>query len=339
MRLKPADRLQNSIHGANPEKLFQAFKLNIPERIINFATNTNILKPANFPEIDVQALAANYPDPDCSELREIISQSENIPTENILFTNGINEAIFLLAKILGNNTAILQPNYPEYRRAFQDAHDIYSIYESGAYSNVIISNPNNPTGEFHASLYDFAHRKFPDVKFIIDESYIYFLSEIPQVQRAKNIILLRSLTKIFPLSGARIGYVIANPEIIAAMKNSQPYWSVNAIAQELAKKFLLDEDFLIHTREFYAKAAPEFRNSLQKLGFELSDSHTHFFILRLPDNHDDMQIIQELLKLGLIVRHTRNFEGLYADEKYFRIATRFPDENILLCDALRKLVL
>ncbi len=338
MKLKLADRLQNSIHGANPEKLFQAFKLNMPEKIINFATNTNIIKPENFPEIDLQKLSSSYPDPDCNELREIFFRCKDIPPENILFTNGVNEAIFLLARILGNNTAILQPNYPEYRHAFPNALDIYSIYESGAYSNVIISNPNNPTGKFRASLYDFVRRKFPNVTFIIDESYIDFLPEIPQVRRAKNVILLRSFTKIFPLSGVRIGYVIANPEIIAAMKKFQPYWSVNAVAQELAKKFLLDEDFLRRTKYFYAKTVPEFRKSLQELGLKISNSDTHFFLLILPNNYDDLEIMQRLLKLGLIVRHTRNFEGLYADEKYFRIATRFPDENILLCDALRKIL-
>ena len=60
-----------------------------------------------------------------------------------------------------------------------------------------------------------------------------------------NVIILRSLTKIFHLSGVRIGYVVANEEIISRLKALQPTWSVNSIAQELALGFYIRELFIV----------------------------------------------------------------------------------------------
>ncbi|MBQ4470333.1 MAG: hypothetical protein II917_09390, partial [Synergistaceae bacterium] len=76
----------------------------MPERIIDFSTNTNIL---SWPEIsiNVKELASSYPDYECAKLVKIIAERENISPSRILFTNGINEAIFLLARLFeGENT-------------------------------------------------------------------------------------------------------------------------------------------------------------------------------------------------------------------------------------------
>ena len=303
----------------------------IPASILDFSTNTNIL---SWPDIrlDVERLASSYPDPECTALREIISARENVPMSQILFTNGINQAIFLLAGLFDDDTAILQPCYTEYSRAFTNAKDIFTLDDVGNFGHVIICNPNNPTGRFIPDLSRIISGN-PKTIFIIDEAYIDFLThyEPERLCDFPNAVILRSLTKIFHLSGARIGYVIADENIIEALKSRMPSWSVNAFAQELALRFLDDGEFLARTREFYQVNTPILMTGLKKAGFDVMDSDVHYFLVGVDD---DMETIRCLLTRGIAVRHTRNFAGL--EGKYIRIATRLPEENNILITALKQ---
>lgn len=311
------------LHGANPENLYHAFNIKMPEKILDFSTNTNILSWPNI-DIDIKKLASSYPDLECKKLKELISFRENISPENILFTNGTNEAIFLLSQIFLHDTAILQPCYTEYSRAFTKAQNIFSLNDSGKFKCIILANPNNPTGKYIPDLSS-TIKIFPDTVFMIDEAYIDFLIHENNPERLcdfENVIILRSLTKIFHLSGARIGYVIANKNVIDALKARQPSWSVNAVSQELALKFLHDGNFYRATRNFYRENTPEFIQMLKKSGFEVMQSSVHYFLIRVEN---DIEMIKFLLRSGIAVRHTRNFIGL--NGKYIRVATRLPEEN------------
>ena len=321
--------MENIIHGANPENLYRAFNIPVPERIIDFSTNTNILQWPKI-SIDIERLASRYPDPDCTRLRELIAERENISPSRILFTNGTNEAVFLLSRLFTHSTAILQPNYSEYSRAFTHAHNVFSLDDAGKFSAFILSNPNNPTGKYIADL-SRVIESCPDTVFIVDEAYIDFLihGEPERLCGYGNVIILRSLTKIFHLSGARIGYVIADENIITALKALQPTWSVNAFAQELAFMFMNDDEFCTRTRNFYRENTPAFMESLRASGFEVAESDVHYFMIQIED---DAEVIKHLLRNGIAVRHTRNFAGIGG--KYIRAATRRPDENKRLVSVL-----
>lgn len=320
----------NIIHGANPINLYRAYNVQMPHDVIDFSSNTNALScPEIFAHIDVMSLASHYPDPECSRLCECVAEREHIPPSRILFTNGINEAIFLLSQVLTGATAILQPAYSEYARAFTNLHDIYTLDELHGFKNIIIINPNNPTGQYTRLTHIIAANQ--QTTFIVDEAYTGFLLNVEAERLCDfpNVIILRSLTKIFPLSGARIGYIIAGEDIISRLRERLPTWSVNAFAQKLALSFMNDEGFLERTHDFYSTHTPAFMNSLRKAGFEVINTDVHFFTVRV---NDDLQIIRELLKAGLVVRHTRNFKGL--DGKFIRVATRHEHENIRLVEAL-----
>lgn len=325
--------MDNIIHGANPENLYHSFGITMPENIIDFSTNTNIL---SWPEIhiDVHHLASNYPDSECTQLREIISSHENISPSRVIFTNGINEAIFILSQIFTEGTAIFQPCYTEYARAFKNAHNIFTLNDAWNFRNVIVCNPNNPTGKFIPDISRTIAAN-PDTVFMIDESYIDFLTRAKPERLIDfhNVIILRSLTKIFHLSGARIGYVIANENIISAMKDLLPSWSVNAFAQELALHFLRDKAFYEATRNFYSVNTPIFMEALRESGFDVMDSDVHYFLVRVKN---DIEAVKYLLRHGIAVRHTRNFPGLCGE--YIRVATRTPHENEILIEAMKELM-
>ena len=90
-----------------------------------------------------------------------------------------------------------------------------------------------------------------------------------------------------------------------------------------------DNEFYNRTQNFYRSEAPGFMQALRDSGFEVINSSVHYFLLRV---HDGYELIKYLLEKGLVVRHTRNFAGLYG--KYIRVATRRHDENKLLQEAL-----
>ena len=326
------------LHGANPEKLYAAMGIPMPECVINFSTNASVL-PWSMPPLDFQGLISHYPDSECLELRRLVAGCEGLSAENILFTNGSNEALYLLAScLMGKRAAVLQPAYPEYARALAaygvGTTNLFDLADAGNFDAVFLSNPCNPTGAY------IPQKKLrpllegaPKTLFITDEAYIDFLLEERRPvwgELPENLIVLRSLTKFYHLSGARIGYVLAPEAWTERLKARQPSWSVNAVAQALALGFLRDEDFSQRNRDFYRRETPRFTRALEDAGLNVRPSSVHFFLI---ETADDEGVLRGLMERGLVVRHTRNFPGL--DGRYIRMATRLPGENDRLAEALR----
>lgn len=199
-----------------------------------------------------------------------------------------------------------------------------------------LCNPCNPSGSWIAAA-DIVQASLarPDTLFVVDEAYIDFLlTGGPGLNPAglpPNLVLLRSLTKIYHLCGVRAGYVVADRQIIKKLKRRQPTWSVNSVAQAAAAVFLRDDDYPRRTRMFYRAETPRFIESIKNAGFNVLPTRVNFFLV---ESGEDERLIRFLLKRGLVVRHTRNFPGL--DGGYVRIATRLPEENELLAAALRE---
>jgi threonine-phosphate decarboxylase len=342
------------LHGANPEKLYEAMGLPMPERVLDFSTNTNVLPWKGDLGVDLRRGLASYPDDEAAELRRAVAErererayactdknpfAENCSPENVLAVNGSNEAVYLVASFLGGKKAVLwQPVYGEYARALSAyGAEVRNVFRAEDLTEdaaaFFLCNPCNPTGGYveREGLEDLI-RSRPRTHFVVDEAYADFLGgghRGPDFVRNQNLIVLRSLTKIFHLCGARIGYVLACEAQIARLKARQPTWSVNAVAQTAALTFLKDKEFIRKTRDFYARETPRFIAGIEKAGFAVLPTRTHFFLIQA---RDDRLLIPFLLERGVVVRHTRNFPGL--DGKYIRASTRAPEENDFFIRAL-----
>ncbi|MDR3354312.1 MAG: pyridoxal phosphate-dependent class II aminotransferase [Synergistaceae bacterium] len=314
-------------HGANPDKLYRFFGIEMPERILDFSVNANVLEWDGSWDFPIKDRLSNYPDDECLRVRELIASSEGCSIDNVLVTNGSNEGIYLIAShFSGRRASFMDPLYSEYRRAAH-AYGVIEVQSDNRPDLFFICNPCNPTGDYidgrDMKRIVSSHR---ETLFAVDEAYIDFLrrDEKKPLRPAEhpNLIILRSLTKIYHLSGARIGYLLASEEWVRRLRARQPSWSVNSLAQAAAVRFLEDGDFVPRTRSFYAAETPRFMSSLAAAGFEMAPSKTNFFIIRV---RDDAETIAALLRRGIIVRHTRNFKGL--DGKWIRVATRTPEDN------------
>lgn len=320
------------VHGANPHKLYKHYGIKPPERLMDFSTNTNVFYRTHEVSLN-QSIIGPYPDPDCSQLIKLLSQQERVGKDQLLITNGANEAIYLLASLYtGKKVAILQPTYPEYEKAFK-AYGCEIYYETQVsalvqYDLGVICNPNNPTGVYR----DLACELDGQTTYLIDESYMEFMTEACKpIKPSDTVYVVKSFTKIYKMAGLRGGYMKSSKENISVLKSRQPTWSVNALMQELACKYLLDDSYIEDTREFYMKEKYFLETGLKNLGYQLLHSSVNFLVMPVED--DDM-LIKYLLSNGIIIRHTKNHVGL--DGHYVRIAIRTREENSLLLNALRR---
>lgn len=371
-----------SEHGAVTDEIYQQFHIEKPDRIIDFSTNTNVVE--NPIEKDVKSLLNEldlsiYPDLEAKELVSVVANINNLQTDEILVTNGSNEAIYLLASYMsGEKVGIVDPTYPEYKKAveayggkvcsisfpmeqsFFDINKILENIEESKYRYLFICNPNNPTGEMlckDTMEHLIQATKKANVVLILDEAYIDFIYENKDIvcdrydtsffDENPHVIVLRSLTKIYQLAGVRLGLVFGNPKWIKRLKNRQPSWSVNTLAQRIGKYYLqgpkemkdlevikdkqiLEADYILKTQSYYHHIYKELVPKMKEIGFSICPTKVNFYLLPCED---DLDLISYLLTKGIIIRHTRNHIGL--DGRYVRIAIRTPQDNKYLLKVLK----
>lgn len=328
-------------HGANPEKLCQECGLPLPPRLYDFSTNTNAVPQREGFLPDLKAALEDYPDDDCAELTSFIASRRGRKEKEIFVSAGSNEAIYLLSSLLAEApNYIYEPVYGEYRRALAAygaaAESIHSLNsELPAGSALWLCNPCNPTGKFIAdSELDSLIESHPQTLFIVDEAYRGFIwKQRPDGpgRAHPNLIRLHSLTKLYNLCGARIAYLEAPEAITARLRARRPGWSVSGLAQQAALYFMRDESLPARTAHYYAAEIPRLREALAAEGFETEESCVNFFLLK---TEDDEKLLRFMLQRGIVLRHTRNFQGL--DGRYVRIAARTKEEDNLLIAAFRE---
>ena len=255
--------LPPSIHGDRDHHELAQLRLS-PEAILDFSSNKNPYGPHPLVLEAVRAAVSTttlrfYPDRACLALKEAIATAEGVPATQILPTNGASELIQMVALAFvapGSRQLILGPTFGEYIRAIQLVggipHECRPIrsdlrLEVEAVAETIrelqpdgiwLCNPNNPTGQ-QWTAEELAHLQATDPErrawWIIDASYCYFGAPAKSIPSPPALdaqtILLRSLTKEHSLAGLRLGYAVAQLELIEILARVQAPWSVNSLAQ------------------------------------------------------------------------------------------------------------
>ncbi len=309
------------LHGANPERFIKG-------KVYDFSTNTSVVR--NRFSIK-KKLASNYPTIDSNELKDLLPYKN----KQLLFTNGINEAIYLIATTI-NSAAIVQPTYVEYERALvgnkKKVVHIQNIDEIEDVEAVFICNPNNPDGKVRNLNLWIKRCKEKGILLIVDESYKDFYDYVEKDVQ-EGVVYLRSLTKIYHMAGLRLGYVLASEEFIRSLNNIKPTWSVNAYAQYVGIQLLSQKKLLSKTKRFYKEESIWFKKQVMSLGYTIIDYGMHYFLIEVED---DLSFINYMLKHRILVRHTRNFRHL--DGQYIRVATRTRKENKYFIKKLKEIL-
>lgn len=290
----------------------------------------------------------NYPAPSAEKLVNSIEKHHNLLKGSAIVTNGATEAFYLVANAFHSSTVtICTPSFSEYEQASKANNltikfvDRKLILEHQFKTQLaFICNPNNPDGfENTVQEIDLLTSKYPNTLFVIDEAYTEFtnsnISCISLLKKKSNLILIKSLTKLFCIPGLRLGYILTNPALTLKISNYKMPWNVNTMA-------LFAGEYLF---KHYQKIAPNFNTcfkNTQQLkeeinainGFKVTPSNTSYFLIQLAQPKATELKSFLIKKHQLLIRSAANFRSL--NEHYIRVSSQTPKKNNLLIKALKE---
>ncbi len=304
-----------------------------------------------------------YPDPSCYDLRIEAAKYYDAKPEHFVFGNGSNELIDLLIRgFCRPGDSILTPKYAfvAYRICAQ-AFGVKTIeadlkpgfqVDLDAISNILannwvcpkivfIPNPNNPTGTYinksdlDSFLQKWGHRE--DFLIVFDEAYTEFvrasdypmgLAQLPY----KNVVVLKTMSKVFALAGLRIGAMIANPFIVDIINRIRNPFNVNSLAQAAAIAAFQDTEFLNQIKKITWAGLDYFSYEMTKMGLDFTPSQANFLLLNTGKNA--LEINEALLKKGVILRPVANY-GL---NQHLRVSVGLESENAKAMKALKEVL-
>jgi histidinol-phosphate aminotransferase len=205
---------------------------------------------------------------------------------------------------------------------------------------VVVCNPNNPTGTINtpAEIEAFLEKLPGHVLAVFDEAYFELVPDDAKADllkhvRAgrKNLIVLRTFSKAYGLAGLRIGYGVANEELIATLNHVRQPFNANAMAQAAALAALDDDDHIFKTREMVFQGLELFAEKLPILGIEYVPSFANFILVKTGNGR---KVFGELQKRKVIVRPMNGY-GL---PDWIRITIGTPEQNQKVFTALKEIL-
>ncbi|MCG6190294.1 threonine-phosphate decarboxylase [Maribellus maritimus] len=280
-----------------------------------------------------------YPEPLAENLARRIEQQKNLVPGSVLITNGAVEAFYLLASLFQNKKSLIYtPSFSEYEDACKMyshniefcSNSLFSEKDEKQFDIVWICNPNNPDGKiFDKEIIKEKIQRNPGTLFVLDEAYIEFLNKDISLENEaanfQNLVVVRSLTKRFSIPGLRLGYLVCTPQLISKLKEKLMPWRINTLALE-AGLYCFSKEYTdkFNVAEILAESQ-RFQIEIAKIkGFEVVPSKTSFFLVKAPENADEIKK-QLAEKYGILIRDASNFRGL--SEFHFRLSTQSIDKN------------
>lgn len=325
---------------------------------VKLASNENALGPSpralealhrRAPEVH------RYPDGSCHRLRDAVARRHGVAPEQLVFGNGCDEILELLAKAFvdaGDEVVYAWPSfamYPIVTRGMggtpcpvpldgELVHDLPALAARVGERTklVIVCNPNNPTGSsVGAAAFDrFAAGLPPDVVLVVDEAYAEFARRpdfpdlVAWVKRRPGTIFLRTFSKLHGLAGLRVGYGVGDRELVGYLERARHPFNVSVPAEAAALAALEDAEHVERSLRLVHEGLEFLSRELRALDIEVWPSDANFLLARAGRG-----VYEKLLREGVIVRPLAGF-GL---PDHVRITVGLPEENERLVKALRRL--
>jgi len=296
-----------------------------------------------------------YPDGGCFYLRQKLAKRLSVSPESLVFGNGSDELLVLLVRAFvgaGDEIIIAEPTFLIYEIAtqveqgraiavpvknFQYDLDEMASRITRRTKLIFIANPDNPIGTYVdcRKLSRFLKRVPDDVLVVLDEAYCDFAEfkkdypdSLALLDSGKNVVITRTFSKAYGLSGLRIGYAIARPDVAAALNKVREPFNVNSAAQIAAIAALDDRAFLRRTLRVVSEGRRFLVNELRRRHLSCVDTVTNFILVDL--GRDAQPIYKGLLERGVIVRPMNSW-GL---DTFLRVTVGKPADNRRFLKAL-----
>ena len=299
--------------------------------IIKMASNENPLGASPKAVSAVKKAAEQvyfYPEGSCFELRKALAGHLQMPADNLIFGNGSDELLLLISQVFLNpGDEVLQGDpkltFVEYKAVttIADAvpviidmkdfgYDLKAMAEkiSEKTKVVFIANPNNPTGTLltKEQLEDFLGKLPEETVVVLDEAYYEYVGRadypesIEYVKQGRNIIVLRTFSKIYGLAGLRLGYGIAKKELIELLEKARQPFNVNLLAQAAGIAALKDTKFVEESKQVNNEGKRWLGDALEAMGIPFVPSEANFILFDVKT--EAKTLTEALMKEGVIVR-------------------------------------
>ena len=344
---KKVKELTPYIPGEQP-KTEEYIKLNTNENPYPPSQNViNAIKNYNFENLRL------YPDSESEELKEVYSKSLNVNKENIFVGNGSDEVLATAFQaFFMDKENVIMPDitysfYPVYCKLYNikvkeiplkrdytiDIND-YMLENNG----IVIANPNAPTGIALSKkeIEEIVKNNINSVV-LIDEAYVDFGGEsvVSLINKYKNLLVVRTLSKSYSLAGMRIGFAIGSKELIEGMnrvKNSFNSYPIDRLAQIAAIEATKDSKYFNENINRIINVRDRVTKELKKLGYKVLDSKTNFLFISNP-NIKAEEIFNKLKSNKILVRY---FKKVRLDN-WLRVTIGTDEEMNKFLDVIKKI--
>jgi histidinol-phosphate aminotransferase len=329
---------------------------------IKLASNENPLGPS---PLAIRALTESlhdqegsnslnrYPDGSGYYLKQALAEKVGVSEEEIILGNGSNELLDIVVRTFlqpGDEAVMAHPSFVVYQLSVQAQggrivqvplkdyrHNLDAMADEVTSRTKLffIANPNNPTGTINTrEEFNRLMKKLREgILVIADEAYFEYVTDpeyaesIRYFREGRDILILRTFSKIYGLAGLRVGYGIARKDIIAEMNKLRPPFNTSTLAQIAARYALEDDEFVRSAREINEQGKLYLSHELDRLGYTFVPTEANFIYMTL--DQDANILYQSLLKKGIIVRP--------AGPRELRVTIGTPEENRRFIDALRRM--
>jgi histidinol-phosphate aminotransferase len=292
-----------------------------------------------------------YPDGGGHYLRQALADRWKVTPDHIVLGNGSDEVITLLTRAFlepGDEAVMADPSFIVYKIDVTAAHAVSVLvplkhhrHDLPAMASTVtaktrmafVCNPNNPTGTYVTAteVAAFMQAIPPDMIVVFDEAYYEYVTAgdypdtLALLKAGRNVVLLRTFSKIYGLAGLRIGYGLTTPEIVQHLNRIRPPFNTNSLAQKAALAALSDEEHMRESRRVNTEGMAYLSDRLAAMGLPVVPSQANFVYFDVKQ--DGRSVFDALLRRGVIVRHLGG--------PYLRVTVGLPQENQRFIEALQ----
>ena len=263
-----------------------------------------------------------YSDPESAVLTKTVADYYGIESEKVLMTNGSDEILNYAFAAFGGKRKFIFPDitygfYPVFAQINRTSYKTVPLCADfsidikdyiGVGANIVIANPNAPTGlVLQKQDVEKIVKGNPDGVVIVDEAYIDFGGEscLSLIDKYDNILVTRTFSKSFSLAGARLGFGAGSAELIRDLKkikySTNPY-NVNSLSAAAGIAALNDAEYYMKNCNEIKRVREKYKKQLIECGFSVTDSSANFLFAESADINGETLYLK-LKENGVLVRH------------------------------------
>jgi histidinol-phosphate/aromatic aminotransferase/cobyric acid decarboxylase-like protein/GNAT superfamily N-acetyltransferase len=292
----------------------------------------------------------------CIGMANGIAKARGLKLVNVLVGSGSSDLIFLAFRewlLPESRVLILDPTYGEYVHVLEniigckvdrinllkennytlDLKELLDLAKNN-YDLIVIVNPNSPTGQYvpKGNLENALRQISHSTRIWVDETYIEYCGKGQSLEKfaitTSNIIVCKSMSKVYALSGLRSAYLCASPFQLEKLRSISPPWAVSLPSQIAAVVALKEDQYYEKCYEQTNLLREEFSKELLKFNsLEVLQSKANFVLCYLPENGPDAEtVVSKCKEMGLYLRDVSNM-GYNFNRHTIRIAIKDKETN------------